>query len=398
MHIRYLILNAYGRGGTIRSTLSMASVLAERGHDVEVASVLRYAREPQMPVSPTVRLVSLTGHRPRREHPGSPASAARWASRVALRGADTVLGASSDPRVGQLSPATDHWVRRWARAQDDAVLVGTRHSLVLALARCRTDRQVVVGQEHNRHRKDATSRAVYSTDYLDLDALAVLTEGDAQSFRTVVGTGLPVHVLPNAVPHGWSPAPPDLATPVALAAGSLVTRKGFDLLLTAWDAVARRHPHWQLRIVGGGPQQADLEAMVVAAGLGGSVTLVGASDDVAGEMSAASVFVLSSRSEGLPMVILEAMATGLPVVAFDCPTGPRDLVVDEVTGLVVPARDTAALAEAISRVAADEPLRRRMGSAGAERAQQHYAPQALATRWETLFGELGDVRGLRLGR
>lgn len=98
------------------------------------------------------------------------------------------------------------------------------------------------------------------------------------------------------------------------------------------------------------------------------------------------------------MVILEAMATGLPVVAFDCPTGPRDLVVDEVTGLVVPARDTAALAEAVSRVAADEPLRRRMGAAGAERARRHYAPDALATRWEELFGELGDARGLGLGR
>lgn len=398
MRIRYLILNAYGRGGTIRSTLSMASVLAERGHDVEVASVLQYAREPLMPVSPKVRIVSLTGHRPRWSNPGTPRSAARWASRITLRRAGTVLGASSDPRVGQLSRATDHWVRRWVRAQDDAVLVGTRHSLVLALARCRTDRQVVVGQEHNRHRRDATSRAAYSTDYLDLDALAVLTEGDARSFRGVVGAGLPVHVVPNAVPHGWSPAPPDLATPVALAAGSLVSRKGFDLLLTAWEDVARRHPHWRLRIVGGGPQQAELEAMVAAAGLGASVTLVGASDDVAGEMSAASVFVLSSRSEGLPMVILEAMATGLPVVAFDCPTGPRDLVVDGVTGLVVPPRDTGALAEALSRVADDEALRRRMGAAGADRAREHYSPPALATRWEELFGELGDARGLGIGR
>jgi glycosyltransferase involved in cell wall biosynthesis len=84
-------------------------------------------------------------------------------------------------------------------------------------------------------------------------------------------------------------------------------------------------------------------------------------------------------------------------VAFDCPTGPRELVVDGVTGLLVPPGDTAALGAAIGRVAAGPRLRRSMGDAARERARQ-FDPQVIASRWEELFAELGDARGLRLGR
>jgi glycosyltransferase involved in cell wall biosynthesis len=97
------------------------------------------------------------------------------------------------------------------------------------------------------------------------------------------------------------------------------------------------------------------------------------------------------------MVVLEAMAAGLPVVAFDCPTGPRELVDDGVTGLLVPRRDTAALAAAVSRLASDPGMRRRMGTAAVERARLFDA-EAVATRWEQLFAELGDAKGLSLGR
>ncbi|HEU5242169.1 MAG TPA: glycosyltransferase family 4 protein [Ornithinibacter sp.] len=397
MRIRYLLLNAYGQGGTIRTTLSMASVLAERGHDVEVASVLQTAEAPRMPVSPLVRVVSLTGRRPRPGRRVTPSSTLRWSVKVALRRADTRLGASSDRRATVMSRGTDVWVRRWVRAQEDAVVIGTRHSLVLALARSRTDRQVALGQEHNYMRSDPESRAAYAADYPSLDALAVLTEQDAATYRATFGERLPVHVVHNAVPHGWNPSPSPLTSTTALAAGALVPRKGFDLLVTAWAGVAREHPDWRLRVLGSGVQRAELEAAVDAAGLTDVVTFVGFTPDVAAEMAAASMFVLSSRAEGFPMVVLEAMAAGLPVVAFDCPTGPRELVDDEVTGLLVPRRDTAALAAAVSRVASDPDLRRRMGTAAAERARLFDA-EAVATRWEQLFAELGDAKGLSLGR
>ena len=397
MRIRYLLLNAYGRGGTIRTTLSMASVLADRGHDVEIASVVQTAEAPQMPVSPKVRIVSLSGRRPARGRHVTPSSATRWALKVALRHTDSRLGRSTDRRAAVMSLGTDHWVRRWVRAQDDAVVIGTRHSLVLALARTRTDRQVALGQEHNFMRADAMSKAGYAEDYPHLDAIAVLTEGDARTYRKAFGDQLAVHVVPNAVPHGWEPAPSALTSTTALAAGALVPRKGFDLLVTAWRRVADEHPEWRLRVIGSGVEQPALEASVAASGLSDVVTFAGFTTDVAGEMAAASMFVLSSRAEGFPMVVLEAMAAGLPVVSFDCPTGPRDIVVDEVTGLLVPKRDTDALGAAISRVAADRDLRLRMGAAGIERARD-FDPASIAGRWETLFEELGDARGLSLGR
>ena len=201
----------------------------------------------------------------------------------------------------------------------------------------------------------------------------------------------------NALPHGWDPTPSPLTSTTALAAGQLIPRKGFDLLVNAWAGVAREHPEWRLRVLGSGAQRAELEAAVAAAGLTDVVTFAGFTPDLAGELAAASMFVLSSRSEGFPMVVLEAMAAGLPVVAFDCPTGPRELVDDGVTGLLVPRRDTAALAAAVSRVAADPDLRHRMGAAAIERARLFDA-ESVATRWEQVFAELGDAKGLSLGR
>ena len=112
MRIRYLLLNAYGRGGTIRTTLSMASVLAERGHDVEVASVLQSAEAPQFPVSPRVRLVSLTGRRPGLGRRVTPSSTLRWSVKVALRRTDTRLARPSDRRATAMSRGTDVWLRR----------------------------------------------------------------------------------------------------------------------------------------------------------------------------------------------------------------------------------------------------------------------------------------------
>ncbi|GAA4413839.1 hypothetical protein GCM10023168_36960 [Fodinibacter luteus] len=397
MRIRYLLLDAYGVGGTIRATFSMAGALARRGHDVEVASLRQPRPEPRLPLPPGVRLVSLTGTRPRRVRGLRPGATVRWATRAALRGTATRLADGADPRVGSLTLASDLWLRRYVRAQHDCVVVSTREALSVALARVRTEEHVAVAQEHNHIRRGAPSRADYVRWYPSLDALVTLTEGDAADYRALLGAGCRVETVPNAVPLGWVAGPARLEDPVVLAAGQLVHRKGFDLLIDAWGRVARDHPGWRLRIVGSGRERTDLDRRVGQAGLSGSVELVGFAPDVGAELLGCSVFALSSRSEGLPMVVLEAMATGVPVVAFDCPTGPRDLVVHGVTGLLVPPGDVAGLATAIGRLAADPGLRSAMGAAARDRAAAFDA-EVVAARWERLFGELADDRGLSVGR
>lgn len=172
-----------------------------------------------------------------------------------------------------------------------------------------------------------------------------------------------------------------------VAAGRLVPQKGFDLLIQAFARVVAEHPEWRLRVIGTGPRRSQLAGLIDQYGLGDHVALPGRTDQLERELTAASVFVLSSRFEGLPMVMIEAMTHALPVVAFDCPTGPRDVLRDGVDGVLVPPRDVDALAAALGRVIADRERRVRMGKAAAKAARA-YAAELVMPLWEDLFAEL----------
>ena len=130
-------------------------------------------------------------------------------------------------------------------------------------------------------------------------------------------------------------------------------------------------------------------------GLADRVRLTGFVPDVAAELAGASVFAMSSRREGLPMAMLEAMASGLAIVSFDCPTGPRELVDDGTDGLLVPENDVAALSAALARVMADEQLRGRLGTAARVKAAA-YSTDQLAERWSRLLQAAERARATRV--
>jgi glycosyltransferase involved in cell wall biosynthesis len=176
----------------------------------------------------------------------------------------------------------------------------------------------------------------------------------------------------------------DVTAPVVVAAGRYAPEKGYDRLIDAFAAVAPEHPEWTLKIFGHGPLQAQLEKQVERLGLTGRVFLPGLADDIESELRAASVFALSSIHEGLPVALAEAMACGLPSVAFDCAPGVREIVTDGVDGIVVPPRNVAALAEGLGRLMGDDDLRRRYGSAARENVRK-FAPDAVLSQWEDVF-------------
>ncbi len=199
--------------------------------------------------------------------------------------------------------------------------------------------------------------------------------------------GPPVVAIPNAVPD-VPLGPGDPGAHKLIAAGRLEPQKGFDLLLEAFATIASKHPDWTLDIFGKGTRRESLGKAVADLGLGGQVTINVPTDRLGERMRDASVFVLSSRYEGFPIVLLEAMAAGLVVVSFDCPTGPNEIVADGTTGLLVPAEDVPALAAALDRVMTDESLRRRLAAA-APTAVLPYSLEKVGRRWDELLdGEL----------
>jgi glycosyltransferase involved in cell wall biosynthesis len=254
----------------------------------------------------------------------------------------------------------------------------------------------VIAQEHmhlGRHLPDIRDALVEVLPQVSV--FVTLTTADRDAWRARLGPdGPPVVAIPNAVPD-IPLGPGDPAAHRLIAAGRMHPQKGFDMLLEAFSVVAGIHPDWTLEIRGRGPGSGSLRTAVVDLGLTGRVFVEPPTDRLGERMRDASVFVLSSRFEGFPLVLLEAMAAGLAVVAFDCPTGPGEIVTDGTSGLLVPAEDVAALAAALGRVMGDEALRRRLAGA-APAAVRPYARQEVGRRWDALLAGHGNEADPRI--
>ena len=202
-----------------------------------------------------------------------------------------------------------------------------------------------------------------------------------------------VHVIPNFVERPARLASPGVeAGPRELVAmGRLAPEKGFDLLIAAFGRVAARHPDWSLTILGEGAERARLEAQVEELGLRGRVGLPGRVSDTEARLAAAHAFALPSRYEGFPNALLEAMACGLPCVAFDCASGPADIVTDGADGVLVRPGDVGALAAALDRTMGSPAERAALGDA-ARRVADVLSPPAVLERWAALMRDVGADR------
>ncbi|MFD0884870.1 glycosyltransferase, partial [Streptosporangium algeriense] len=325
-----MLLHAYGMGGTIRTVINQANAMASAGHEVEIVSVVRRRDAPRFPIDPRVTLTALADQR---------AGVLQDSlGRKAWRRVRGKVVPAGEFAAAYFTERVERAVADYVSHLRDGVLVTTRPALNLISAR-RTPRSVVrVAQEHiNLATHPETVRRQIARHYGRLDAVATLTGTDRADYQALL-PDTPVVRIPNAI-HPLDRAPSRQDHRLVVAAGRLVPQKGFDLLVPAFAQVVRHRPDWRLRVYGTGQGKAGLRALVKRHRVGDNVTLMGRSDHLDRELAQASVYALSSRFEGLPMVMIEAMAHALPVVAFDCPTGPRDVLTDEVDGLLVPPGD-----------------------------------------------------------
>ncbi len=222
-------------------------------------------------------------------------------------------------------------------------------------------------------------------------AAAVIVQ--TQSVRTWAQSFLPpdrVHVIPNfplRLPDEGEITPEPRRLPLVLGIGRLSPQKGFHLLIEAFASCAMHQPDWRLVILGEGPERGALERRVASLGLSERISLPGFNRHPETILREAAIFALSSRFEGFPNVLLEAMAWGLPSVSFDCPSGPSEIVRHGVDGLLVPREDVTALALALEQLMADDELRRRMGRSATE-VRERFSRERIVQLYLDLFGRV----------
>ena len=219
------------------------------------------------------------------------------------------------------------------------------------------------------------------------DAIVCQTQGVKRSFPIRLRDRLVVIPNPVALPAFEA----GRGSCRAVAVGRLDQQKGFDILIDAFSNIIRRHPGWMLDIWGDGQERSRLQAQIDSRGMGDVITLRGTSEQPGSWIAQADIFILSSRYEGFPNVLGEAMAAGLPVVATRCDFGPEEMLTEPTSGLLVPPGEVGQLAGAINRLISDADMRERLSNQ-ARTAAARYSPEAILPDWDQLVDRLARQR------
>lgn len=214
------------------------------------------------------------------------------------------------------------------------------------------------------------------------DIIVTLTKGDAENWHTDKTV-----VIPNIVQINDTASYSTLENKTAIFTGRFTYQKGLERMLEAWKIVASKRKDWTLKLVGEGEQKEQLIKLCNELGIENNVIFIEATQDISKEYLNSSIFLLSSRHEGLPLVLIEAMQFGVPCISFDCPYGPADIINDGENGYLIENGIVEKFAQAIIKLIDNNELRMKMGKAAIEKSKR-YLPNQIMPRWIKLFNKL----------
>ncbi len=357
-----LLLESDGPGGAEQMLLNLASELRRRGHEV-------------VPVGPAVGEGWLAARFVER---GFRPETFRLSSPVDLR---CVLDLVRVFRGRGVDVVHSHEFSMAVFGAVAAHLTGRRHVITMHGGRYYAARR----------RRRAALRWAFRTS----DAVVAVSSASRDDLAATLGVPLEdIHVVANGVPHGGRPRPElrrslalEKGDALILSVGNLYPVKGHDVLVGALARVARLRPDlaWVAAIAGRGAEEARLRTMAAGNGIAHRVHLLGFRDDIPALLTACDVFVHPSRSEGLPLALLEAMHAGVAIVATDV-GGIGEVVRTEQEAILVPPDDEQALARALIRVLDDGRLRARLAGRALARARLDHSVGSMTDRYEQLYG------------
>lgn len=356
-------------GGAERVTANLANYWADKGWEITVVTLAPRSFD-FYELHPAVKYVTLN-----LASDSSNAVAGLWQNLYRIRALRRVLR--------KIQP-------------DIALGMMTTANVLLALAtlglRIRT-----IGSEHvhpPQYPLNALWEELRQRTYGLLDAVTALTSESANWLKAHTNARK-VPVIPNAAPWPLPVQQPKVSPEsvcqlgrwILLAVGRLETEKGFDALLNAFTGLAHKHSGWDLVVLGEGSLRTLIERQVQMAGLEKRVFLPGRVGNLGEWYERADLYVMSSRSEGFGNTLAEALTYALPVVSFDCDTGPREIIRHDVDGLLVQPGNLVALTVTLDRLMGDAALRERFAGRAVE-ARERFSLERVSGLWEELFEEV----------
>lgn len=377
MKIFYIYTALLTKGGADRVLTEKANWLAEHGYEVGIITDTQMGRPPVFPLSPKVNLINLDidfakeyGHaffirtylyfRLMSEYKKKmKAVLMREKPDIIITTMGRDLDFLNDIYKDGIIIGEAHTTKQFLRNFHLLEQRGFPFNLIVKYWRWKMDREA--------HR---------------LDGIVLLTKEDAESWKGVNKT----FVIPNALPFEPTQSS-ELTKKQAIAVGRYNNAKGYEYLIEAWKTVHQKHPDWIINIYGSGEQKDYVKKLIERNALQDTIIMNEPTDDIMNRYLESSICVVSSRYEGFSMVILESMICGVPVVSFDCPHGPRNIIRNSEDGFLIEYLNTKAMADCICQLIENPELRQSVGAKAKENIIR-FSRDNVMSQWTNLFNEL----------
>lgn len=357
----YLLLDTItNRAGTERAVINLANNLHANGHRVSLVSVCTKEGEPSFQVEKGIEV----------HHLG-----------IRLYG-------------NALARKTVYFkayrrIKALYKKREPVLLIGTNIFINTILSQISNRGRIfTIGCEHISYdiARPITKR-MRGFLYSGLDAVVALTKRDQQSFEAILRGRSKAYVIPNQV--SFTTVQRDATThKQMLAIGRLTYQKGFEFMIEDASRVLRERPDWKLIIVGDGENESMLRKEIASRNMESQIEIHPSTPEIRKYYESSAIYLMTSRFEGLPMVLLEAEAYALPIISYDCPTGPRELIETGRNGFLVPMEAHEDFADKLRLLMDDETLRKKMGQES-ELMVKSYSPANIYECWKKLFVEIG---------
>lgn len=381
--ITILVHNLYYMGGTTRAVTNTANMLSKQGHSVTIISTFRSQKDPYFPLEKNIKIEAIIDY--------TKASNQRL-KHILFNRLNSYFYSlfkskeihQDEPGIKQFSRYIEKRLIRAIRDVETSVLISTRASYNLLAAKYAPNHVQRIAQEHMVFSMHPPKlQEDIRNNYHEFDQITTLTEDDALNYKEFISPKKVV-AIPNLLPSEYNFDTSIERKKVILSAGRFELEKGYDLLIQAVQLIQADLNGWEVHIYGQGSEKDNLNMLISQYKLSSIIKLFSPTKELNKFMNEAQLFVLPSRFEGFGMVIIEAMASGLPVVAFDCPVGPRNIINDEVNGILVEEANIEQLANKLKKLVNDKSHQEKIKSEGLLTSEE-YSEENIYQCWESIF-------------